>query len=257
MRPDTLPSSFAYEATAALQRANLISPGPDEARVIQFDSTAWWPRFQEAIELLPEHEIARAQRFRQAQDRNTYALAHAFWRLALALTLDCTPDQVHLSKGSHGQPLLRDTPYATSLSHSGSQVAIAIARASTVGVDIEQAPPRASLSELIELLCTPAEAQALQTLPQVDRTEALLSLWTRKEALLKAFGIGLRVAPSSIDAPLGCAIDPPTAASDAPACRLHALALPPNLAGALAAPLAITRIQLQTLPSTRTTDLTA
>jgi 4'-phosphopantetheinyl transferase len=252
-----MPSSFASEATAALQRAGFAPPHPDEACVIQFDTTPWWPLFHEAVELLPEHETARAQRFRHIQDRNTYALAHAFWRLALALTLDCALDEVTLSRGAHGQPLLHGTPFATSLSHSGSQVAIAIARTSTVGVDIEQSPPRPSLSELIELLCTPAEAQALQTLPPSDRTEALLLLWTRKEALLKAFGIGLRVAPSSIDAPLGIAIDPPIAASGAPACRIHALELPVTLAGALAAPSAITHVQLHTLPSTRATHLTA
>jgi 4'-phosphopantetheinyl transferase len=257
MRHETTPSSFAREATVALQQAGFVPPGDNEAHVVQFDSAPWWPLFQHAVELLPEHEVARAHRFHHARDRNTYALAHAFWRVALGLTLNCAPDSVPLGRGTHGQPLLPDTPFATSLSHSGSQVAFAIANSQTVGVDIEQSPPRAKLRELTAMLCTRAEAQALEALPDATRTQAMLSLWTRKEALLKAFGVGLRVAPSTIDAPLDCTIEPPPAAADSPACRVYPLEFPPTLTGAIAAPVSITHVQLHTLLSTHGAHLTA
>lgn len=257
MRHETMPQPFAREATTALQATGFVRPGDNEARIIQFDSAPWWPLFQQAVQLLPEHEVARAHRFHHARDRNTYAIAHAFWRVALGLTLDCAADAVPLGRGTHGQPLLPGTPFATSLSHSGSQVAIAIANAQTVGVDIEQLPPRASLRELIALLCTPAEAHALEALPETARTPALLALWTRKEALLKAFGVGLRVAPSTIDAALGCTIEPPAAAADAPACRLYPLELSFSLTGALAAPPSITHIQMHTLLPAHAAHLTA
>ena len=158
---------------------------------------------------------------------------------------------VPLNSTSNGQPQLPGTGYATSLSHSGDQVAIAIGRALAIGVDIEQSPPRAGLRDLAAMLCTPDEAAALAQLPHFQREPALLALWTRKEALLKAFGVGLREAPASIAVDVGQLIAPPPSAPDAPACRVHALALAPGLVGALAAPASITDIAVHWPPPPR------
>ena len=50
------------------------------------------------------------------------------------------------------------TGLVTSLSHSGTMVAVAIAQGAAVGVDIEGFPPRTNLHDIAGVLCTPAEA---------------------------------------------------------------------------------------------------
>lgn len=227
-------SRFTHRVAASLRACGFAPPTCDEARVIVFDSAPWWPLRGEAASLLSPHEAARASRFRHALDHDTYTIAHAFWRVALGITLNIDPALVVLSRAPDGQPQLPGTGLATSLSHSGTMVAVAIARGAAVGVDIEGFPPRTNLHDIAGVLCSAAESEAMAALDGEARTRALLELWTRKEALLKAFGVGLRVAPSTIDANVDIAIAPPANAAGATACRLATLAMPVGWLGALA-----------------------
>jgi 4'-phosphopantetheinyl transferase len=227
-------SRFTHRVTAALRACGFTPPTDGEARVIVFDSTPWWPLREDAASLLSPYEAARAARFRHALDHDTYIIAHAFWRVALGVALGVDPARVNLARSADGQPLLPGTGLATSLSHSGTMVAVAIGRGAAIGVDIEGYPQRTPLHDIASVLCTPREADAMATLDGEARTRALLELWTRKEALLKAFGIGLRVTPSTIDADLECVVDPPAEAAGAAACRLFPLAMPVGWLGTMA-----------------------
>lgn len=242
-------SSLREVAEPMFRKALANGIAVDTAHVLVFDSSPWRHFFDDAQLWLSPLEQQRACRFHKAEHRETYVLAHALWRLAIATVLEREVTAVGLATSPSGQPLLPDTPYATSLSHSGSYVAIALARARCVGVDIEQAPPRPGLHALVSVLCAPSEAQAIEALPVELRDEALLHVWTRKEALLKAFGVGLREAPNSIAADAGRLIDPPPTAPQASACLIHALPLPDSLSGALAAPATVTRLAVHVLPS--------
>lgn len=227
-------SRFTHRVVAALCACGFAPPSAEEARVIVFDSAPWWSLRDDAASLLSPQEALRASRFRHALDHDTYTIAHAFWRVALGITLDVDPAQVILSHTPDGQPQLPGTGFATSLSHSGTMVAVAVARGAAVGVDIEGFPPRSNLHDIAGVLCTAAEAAGMAALEGEARTRALLELWTRKEALLKAFGVGLRVAPSTIEASLDVAIEPPANTASATACRLSTLAMPVGWLGALA-----------------------
>jgi 4'-phosphopantetheinyl transferase len=142
---------------------------------------------------------------------------------------------VPLTSLPSGQPVLAGGAFSTSLSHSGSWVAIAVADAQTVGVDIECSPPKRPLAELLDTICTPDEATRMRRLPEARWEAALLALWVRKEALLKAFGTGLLEAPCSFEAWTDQPVAPHSA-SGLPACTVTELALKPSLVGALAVP---------------------
>lgn len=227
-------SRFTHRVAAALRACGFAPPTGLEARVIVFDSTPWWPLRDDAIALLSPHEASRAARFRHALDHDTYTIAHAFWRVALGIALGVDPASVNLTRSPHGQPLLPGTGLTTSLSHSGTMVAVAIGCGAAIGVDIEGLPQRSDLQDIASVLCTPAEAAALSQLEGMARTRTLLELWTRKEAVLKAFGVGLRVAPSSIEAELGRLVAPPAEAACAPPCRLFPLSMPVGWLGSMA-----------------------
>ena len=237
----------------------LFEPGPGpigehEALVVLFDSAHCAACRDEAMGVLSVPERERSRRFRQPQHRDEYVLAHAIWRLVLAEALGVAPEDVPLASTPHGQPCLPGTGYATSLSHSGGQVAIAIARTQCIGIDVERSPPRLGVQDLLKVVCTGNEAAALQSLPLHLRDDAMLALWTRKEALLKAFGVGLLVSPSSIDADAGATISAPAIAAGSPACIVHQLALPAGWVGALAAPQAISRLRMHWLATHAMTD---
>src|SRR3546814_6922343 len=100
----------------------------------------------------------------------------------------------------NGCPQVPGTGLNTSLSHSGTAVAIALTGAGAIGVDIEPASRARGLLDLASRICHPIELTALSAMPEPAREAALLRLWVRKEALLKALGVGLRWEMSGFEA---------------------------------------------------------
>jgi 4'-phosphopantetheinyl transferase len=235
---------FARAAHEALECCDFSAPAGGEACVLVFDSSAWATQVPSAETLLDTGERTRAARFHFEHDRTTYILAHAMWRTVLGVCLESEASRVPLTSTLAGQPRLAGTGLATSLSHSGRWVAIAACTAATTGVDIECTPPRMALEQLMPTICTAGEIAELGHLPASSWEPALLALWTRKEALLKAFGVGLGVDPSLLSAIPGELVASPSPAEDMAACRVRNLDLPAGLVGALAVPESIRATRL-------------
>lgn len=235
--------NFADQARRALVASGLAPPHAGEVSVVMFDTSEWSAFQSEACGWLRDHERARAARFRFDRDRSAYVLAHALWRAVLAVSLGRGPREVPLDFLPSGQPNLPGTSLATSLSHSGPVALVAVGVVRMLGVDLERWPPRIALDELLPAICTPGEAKVLGRLSPGPRERALLQLWTRKEALLKAFGTGLAQAPAAFGAMAG---EPVRLAShpEGPPCRVLDLALPAGRLGALATSLDMDQYRL-------------
>ncbi|HWR03373.1 MAG TPA: 4'-phosphopantetheinyl transferase superfamily protein, partial [Humidesulfovibrio sp.] len=79
-----------------------------------------------------------------------------------------------------------------SISHSGRMVWAAFCRAAAVGIDVEQIRPLPEAFDLAAQL-HPLECAAVRAQPEPDRAVAFHRCWTRKEAVLKALGMGLNL----------------------------------------------------------------
>src|SRR5690606_16110148 len=80
-----------------------------------------------------------------------------------------------------------------SLSHTGAHVVCAVVRGAPIGVDVEDGAGLLDADMLAKKILAPVELAAYHRLPADRRPEAVLSYWTRKEAVLKTTGEGLRV----------------------------------------------------------------
>lgn len=171
----------------------------------------WWARPatapSELLALLDAGERARWSRFHRDEDRARYLAAHALKRIVLARHLGTAATELrfaaacrHCGGTDHGKPRLCATTGGIefSLSHSGERVVLAVARDLAVGVDVERLDARRDAAALIPAVLSAAEQAVVAALPAAERGPALLRYWTRKEALLKATGDGLAVAPSGI-----------------------------------------------------------
>jgi len=103
-------------------------------------------------------------------------------------------DELQLTQDAHGRPRL-DPRHGTALdfnwSHSGDHALVAIARGIAPGVDVERRRARPRALALARRFFDAAETAALAALPVGARDDAFLTLWTAKEALLKAHGRGI------------------------------------------------------------------
>jgi 4'-phosphopantetheinyl transferase len=163
--------------------------------------------------LAPDHsrvlvaaaELQRADRLRRPLDRTRYLASHAALRLILSQSLGCAPQEIALDKGEFGKPTLPRSTHARylefNLSRSGDLALIALAECRPVGVDIER------IEELRDLPLTyshlaPPEAAAIAILEPAARLTAFFNCWVRKEAVLKAAGLGLSRGLNRIAVPV-------------------------------------------------------
>ncbi len=167
------------------------------------DVRDWRPCLPGASMLLDPAENLRMQRKRKLADREVLILAYAIHRLLLGKALGMDPEVVPLWRDAAGCPRVGGNLVHTSLSHAGDWIAMAVSRVGPVGVDIEPLARMGMLAEMAGDICHPSELAELETLAVDQRNRALLALWVRKEALLKAAGTGLSVEMGSFAAPEG------------------------------------------------------
>lgn len=142
---------------------------------------------------LPKALFERFRKFRNAKDAQLFVLGKLLVKEAL-LVLDhpqLTLDQLQTT--STGRPTFNST-LDFNISHAGDYVICAASAVCRVGVDIEQIKPLPL--ELYNRCWTSAEQNRLMS----DKNlQTFYSLWTRKEAVLKADGMGLHDELHKID----------------------------------------------------------
>ena len=156
--------------------------------------------------LLSEDERARAERYRVEPARVQFVSARAVLRTLLAGYLGADPTHIAFAHGAHGKPVLAHPPARPPLhfnvSHTHGAALFALTARGEVGVDVEQVRPRTNHIELAERFFAPAEADALRRLAPADSLEAFFNAWTRKEAFLKATGLGLSYGSERVEVTL-------------------------------------------------------
>jgi 4'-phosphopantetheinyl transferase len=139
--------------------------------------------------LLGADERARAARFRFPRDRRRFVVRRARLRQLLGAWVGHAPEALVFTENSHGKPILADGP-PFSLSHSADMMMLAIGDAD-VGCDIEWIDPTLDWPPLAATFFTTSERAALAALPPEAARRAFFACWARKEAFVKALGLGL------------------------------------------------------------------
>ena len=104
-------------------------------------------------------------------------------------------------------------PVFFNVSHSGDYALIVIAD-SEVGIDIEQIRPDCPIDELAQRFYATSESAQLRRMPGARRLKNFYRLWTIKEAVLKCLGLGLSVAPRTVQIRLNKTAAPVVTSAD-------------------------------------------
>lgn len=140
------------------------------------------------LSLLPGPEQERCLRYRRPADRIRFATTRVVLRRLLAQRLRVAAQDIEFAMGAFGKPgLPHGVPLFFNVSHAGGFALIALSAQGPVGVDIE-ATARMPDTSPVHLGFTPDEQR------YCDRTadaHAFLRVWSGKEAVLKALGLGI------------------------------------------------------------------
>ncbi len=142
--------------------------------------------------VLTAHEAASAGRHASPLDRARNASARGLLRWLLGGYLQVEPSQAHLVLGPDGKPELASTNWQFNVAHSDGLALYAVTRGRAIGVDLEHVRPTPHALAVARRFFAPAEVEALAVLPAGRLDDAFYVYWTRKEAILKASGAGLR-----------------------------------------------------------------
>jgi 4'-phosphopantetheinyl transferase len=144
---------------------------------------------------LSPQEVERARSFRFERDRDRYIVEHGILRSLLAGYVGVEPQAIVFRSGAHGKPYLSgvDGPSLPhfSLSSSDGRAAFAFSRSAGIGVDIEKIRGIEEMESIAHRHFTPNERDLVLSGTKEQRERRFYRVWTRKEAVLKAHGIGL------------------------------------------------------------------
>ncbi|MBS1803324.1 MAG: 4'-phosphopantetheinyl transferase superfamily protein [Acidobacteria bacterium] len=146
---------------------------------------------QECSRILAPDEVARSKTFRFEKDRRTYLASRLLLRNALSHHHPTQPKDWQFRTSIHGKPALYpDCNLRFNLSHSTELVACLIGSVSQVGVDVESLSRGPQIVSISSELLSAQELAQFDILPNQERYDRGLSLWTLKESYVKARGLG-------------------------------------------------------------------
>jgi 4'-phosphopantetheinyl transferase len=142
--------------------------------------------------LLDLPELEKANRYRLVEDRARFIACRSLLRYLLSKYVNQPAMQLCFEYSFYGKPFLRNADLSFNVSHSHQLGALAFARGSPVGVDVEYMRPRVEIEDLARF-CLSLEEQkhVFDTPPGEERTCVFFEYWARKEAWMKADGRGL------------------------------------------------------------------
>lgn len=164
-----------------------------------------WPldmppaREAELAALLSDDEEGRARAFVRPGHGRAFRVARGRMRQILAGYTGADPARFGFAYNPQGRPWLPGGP-VFNLSHAGGWAALAVSARVPLGVDIEaycEMEPAVA-----ERFFSPTENAELAALPPAQWQAGFFRCWTRKEALVKACGMGLSMPLDSFDVSL-------------------------------------------------------
>ncbi|MBI1890861.1 MAG: 4'-phosphopantetheinyl transferase superfamily protein [Burkholderiales bacterium] len=146
------------------------------------------------LSVLDAEEKERFHRFHFDPDRHHYLAAHVLLRLTLSRYAPLPPSEWRFVRGSHGKPAIAPDsnlpPLCFNLSHTKGLVACVISLDRECGIDVETIRPMRDMQGVAQTVFSPSEIAWLNSHAEADLPRKFFSLWTLKEAYIKAIGLG-------------------------------------------------------------------
>jgi 4'-phosphopantetheinyl transferase len=144
---------------------------------------------------LESDELFRADRFHFERDRRAFTVSRGFLRHVIGRYLETKPEAVRFFYGHYGKPALdgehKCSPLRFNMSHSRGVGLVAVTESKELGVDVEYIRADFASEDIARRFFSPCEVEAFNALATEQRVAAFFRCWTRKEAYIKAVGLGL------------------------------------------------------------------
>lgn len=150
--------------------------------------------------LISSDERLRLERIAVQKGRDQFLASRALLRTTLSRYVRRDPRDWQFVKNNYGRPYLARgqtrQPLHFSVSHTVGLLIVGISEIEHFGVDVEFVNPGMNYLSLARAAFADAEVLKLANAKAKERCELFFSLWTLKEAYVKARGAGFAIPPA-------------------------------------------------------------
>ncbi|KTC66054.1 phosphopantetheinyl transferase (plasmid) [Legionella adelaidensis] len=155
----------------------------------------------QALIVLNNEERDRAKRFHFKHHQRRFIVSRSMLRAILSKYLNLLPSEVIFEYNLHGKPAVKNSPFIQfNLTHSKDLALLAVGKDFPLGIDIEYFSPRPYLG-IARNIFSAKETLAIEKENQILQPLSFFHIWTQKEALIKACGLGLSYPTEQFDLP--------------------------------------------------------
>jgi 4'-phosphopantetheinyl transferase len=196
-----------------------LSKDPDRTTVSALKGIDIWtitatgtePEGRRAFAELSASEQQRVARFRRPMDGARWGFFRTALRRVLASYAECAPADLVFDVVKNNKPVLRvdedGDKLFFNLSHSRDMALLGITRLCPIGVDLEYSRYFDNMNNVAQRNFSALEHQIWSSGAREDQLACFYRCWTRKEAVIKALGLGLQAPLQAFDVPLHPDID--------------------------------------------------
>lgn len=150
--------------------------------------------YQTALSWLSTEEMARWRSFRFDKHRNEYLATRALIRTTLSNYYEIAPEAWFFPRNSYGKPSAKPIiDLQFNLSNTLGLIVCLVSQNGSVGIDTEPLSRAEEINSVATEYFSDLELTELNSLSSQARPDRSLSLWTLKEAYIKARGYGLSI----------------------------------------------------------------
>ncbi|MGE5499043.1 MAG: 4'-phosphopantetheinyl transferase family protein, partial [Syntrophothermus sp.] len=153
--------------------------------------------------VISDYELNKAYKFFFSRDRERFIIIRAVLRILISKYQNVGINEIRYMKNNFGKPYIMvpkgHAPLKFNISHSNSAFIMAFTRNREIGVDIEKIRSDFPAENIARLFFSRSEIEELLQMQGRQLTKAFFGCWTKKEAYIKAKGMGLSIDLSSFD----------------------------------------------------------
>ena len=154
---------------------------------------------------LSADERSRWRKFIFPGPKRRFALCRSALRLIICDRFGYTNDQLTFGESEHGKPFAvvggRQVSIGFNVTHSGEHGLLAFGSSGRIGIDVEERRSYRHIDLISESVFGPNERSELNSLRGQQKIEMFFNLWTVKESLVKALGVGMSLDTTEFEVP--------------------------------------------------------
>ena len=176
--------------------SDVKNQGANNGNIILY--TCSLDRLRHKVHTLFEYLILEEQNYAKSYKTpelsENYIISHSILRMILSIHSKMSVYEMKFILGEYGKPYISSNyqNIQFNMSHSKDMVCIVVTKDKEIGVDIEFKNSTLDVEELQHLVLSVQEKMYMDTLSsQTAKQNLFYCIWTLKEAIIKAMGIGL------------------------------------------------------------------